>query len=95
MLKFFVFLFFMNVCVVFGTVNDSVSIDKTESSYGLSEVDEDSPNRVQKVLNAFQEVSGVLAEVPRQILLLPIRFGFFPGVKVKLYVKEKYKFLFN
>ena len=45
---------------------------------------EDSVNRVQKVLNAFYEVTGVLAEVPRQIWMLPIRFGFYPGIKVNI-----------
>lgn len=43
---------------------------------------EDSINRVQKVLNAFFEVTGMLADVPRQLWMLPIRFGFYPGIKV-------------
>lgn len=47
---------------------------------------EDSVNRVQKVLNAFYEVTGVLAEVPRQIWMLPIRFGFYPGIKVNILI---------
>lgn len=57
---------------------DVTTMESTVTSDEL----EDSANRVQKVLNAFYEVTGVLAEVPRQIWMLPIRFGFYPGIKV-------------
>ncbi|KAK6645403.1 hypothetical protein RUM43_001680 [Polyplax serrata] len=63
------------------------SYDETDPNVTDTWIDDDVPptkpsgTTVQKVLNAFYEVSGVLAEVPRQILLLPIRFGFYPGIK--------------
>jgi len=47
-----------------------------------SEELEDTANRLQRVLKAFHEVTGVLAEVPKQIWMLPLRFGLLPGLKV-------------
>lgn len=43
---------------------------------------EDTANRVQRVLNAFHEVTDVLSEVPRQLWMLPLRLGLLPGLKV-------------
>lgn len=71
-------LFYICLCVLL--VNGAKESD--EDAVVSAEELEDTAGRVQRVLNAFHEVTGVLSEVPRQIWMLPLRFGLLPGLKV-------------
>ncbi|XP_067009243.2 uncharacterized protein [Anabrus simplex] len=64
--------------------------DKTDSIndfHGLPPTSADTSHhssntgRLQKVLEAMQQVADAFLEVPRQLWLLPIRFGFYPGLQ--------------
>nr|CAD7603145.1 unnamed protein product [Timema genevievae] len=43
--------------------------------------EEEQPSRFRRVIAAMQSVGGALLEVPKQIWLLPIRFGLYPSIK--------------
>lgn len=71
-------LFYTCLCVLLVSGAKTGEEDAVVSAEEL----EDTAGRVQRVLNAFHEVSGVLSEVPRQLWMLPLRFGLLPGLKV-------------